>query len=168
MTQIYAAPRAVVPNMEIVDSGRREGANPPPAQFRDAPESEGPALARPSVLLWTVPGSAAVSINGRHVGKTPMNVSVDPNRTTSIELQLAGYRPRFVTLSPETGSGVLRVELQKVAVEATEEFDEEPAPEPKPAPPKVAPQTTRKVSNKFEVPSFTAPPERPMPEPTLR
>lgn len=163
VTQIYAAPRAVVPNMELVDKGR---ADPAAAQFRDVPsqDEDGPALARPSVLLWTVPGAAAVAINGRHMGKTPLNVTVDPNRTTSIELQLAGYRPRIVTLSPDTGSGVLRVELQKIAVEETEEVDEEPAPEPKPAPPKTPARTTPK----FEVPKFTAPPERAMPEPTLR
>ncbi len=116
--RVFAAPAAAIPKTEVVSA--------PTVKYRDLPaEDRSPdGRARPNVLLWTVPGGAAVTVNGRFIGRTPVNVSWDLGAEPEIELALAGYETHMMTLPPGSSSGIVRVELspQGDTVEVEEEF----------------------------------------------
>ncbi len=67
------------------------------------PPPPSPALA--TLVVDSRPTGAAVYLNGRLSGRTPLTLQVNPGRQ-EVELRLAGYQPYRVTVNPKPGERV--------------------------------------------------------------
>lgn len=140
VTRFFAAPPPVRQAPE--PAAKNKGRVPAPWETEtEAPKDarapakrvDGAPLARPTALLWSEPGGAAVTLDGRYVGRTPINVSWDNTRVTELEVSLAGYDSALLELSPDTSTGLLKVKLTR----SEQEPDVEPEEEVEAAPVKV-------------------------------
>ena len=84
----------------------------------EEPKSDEPAVWR--VLLSSVPPGAAVLIDGKSVGRTPMTLTWPPNKTASVWVTLAGYEPANFQVGERQNGRMMRLELVPLGGEAAE------------------------------------------------
>jgi len=159
-THYFAAPPSRRPGPTRVGRAVDDDAGPPAGETAD----DAPPTSRPTALLWSVPGGAAVMVNGRYIGRTPLNVSWDVDGATQIELSLAGYDTKVLELTPASTSGLLKVTLAKSAEEQDPGEEEAEAPELAAPPIRVVEPPKGESVDKTRLPERNAP-ERAMPEP---
>jgi len=109
-TQVFGAPHPAIPGVEAIDRDK-----PSKLGAIVSPDEEVTYVGRGNVLVATVPSGAAVMLDGRFLGRTPMNVSWDLARDAEVELVLADYESRSFQLTPRASSGLVRIELQPAA-----------------------------------------------------
>ncbi|MBL8785384.1 MAG: PEGA domain-containing protein [Deltaproteobacteria bacterium] len=124
-TQVFGAPHPAIPGVEAIagTAGRTES-TPSKLGAIVSPEEDEKVtfVGRGNVLVATVPPGAAVMLDGRFLGRTPMNVTWDLAQDAEVELVLADYETRSFALTPRASSGLVRIELDRVT-------ESEPAPE---------------------------------------
>jgi len=82
---------------------------PTPPELPTQPSTVEPDARR--AMLSSVPSGAAVLINGKGVGRTPLTLTWAPNTTASVWVTLAGYEPaNFQVGEPQNGK-MMRLEL---------------------------------------------------------
>ncbi len=119
--QVVAAPTPPVPvqGLVVAPTPRVEEApaEEPAAQVRVAAEPL--PVARVTFRVETDPRGASVTLEGKPVGKTPLEVLVEvpPSGTAHAELafSLNGYQPTTISASGEAGRIVVREKLKPVA-----------------------------------------------------
>lgn len=179
--KVAARPRKAAPTTQYfaAPAPRRPATTPvrtAPTRVTEGPQTGTPGepapLARPTALLWSIPGGAAVMVDGRFIGRTPLNVSWDLAAETEVELNLAGYRSAVFQLNSKSSSGLLKVTLARSEeVPDSDEIDSDESESAETArvetgsPAKTEP--ARDAIDKAQLPERSVPEDR-MPEPQRR
>lgn len=91
----------------------------PPGPARpEEPKTDEPSVWR--VLLSSVPPGAAVLVDGKSVGRTPMTLTWAPNKSASVWVTLAGFEPANFQVGERQNGKMMRVELIPVGGAAAE------------------------------------------------
>ena len=109
------------PSRRAVNRPHKGNRGVAPWVLGSVPQPQGDHGVRPSVFIYTIPTGAEARVNGRPVGRTPLDVAWKPGKPFEVVLVLPGHVTRTIAFVPESPSAVLRVEL---TANATDEDDE--------------------------------------------
>lgn len=102
-----ANPQATAAVRPTSPSGPTTPTTPAPATPR--PPQPDPDLRR--ALLSSVPPGAAVLVDGKSVGRTPMTLTWAPNTTSSVWVTMVGYEPANFQVGEKQHGKMMRLEL---------------------------------------------------------